>query len=434
MAVKRLSLPQEPPVVEWFVDELIPAGYVSVLFAKQGEGKTRLVAFLAVQALRPQGSFAKRPVRRGRVLILDADDPGGLGYALWLHRFLRAYEDADKGLLDLRAVEGGLTPEDVRALEEELKQDPPALIVLDAFASAFLGVDVLKPQLVHAPLRALTSLAQATGAALLLVDHVGKLAPGQTVAEKGPLGSTAKLFSPRAAFALDRLPPKEVEGRDVVKLTCVKQSYAPLPPPIGLELVWLSDGEGAYFKPYPLPEAATLEERAEKVILELLAEVGEEGLPRKELLGEVVQRANVSERTAKRALSGLRERGLVEEAELPGRGAPKVLRLPRSNLSISLAQNRENAVQDEERFWAKGLAQNGEVGPKSPDPLEAEEQAPNGAGGPVGGKENAVQRAEPAPATPSRESEELLTLEGGLGGRRLPPSSTGEVNDLEVEL
>ncbi|MFX9465437.1 hypothetical protein ABTO23_18680, partial [Acinetobacter baumannii] len=88
-----------------------------------------------------------------------------------------------------------------------------------------------------APIRALTSLAQATGAALLLLDHVGKLAPGQTVAEKGPLGSTAKLFSPRAAFALDRIPPKEVEGRDVVKLTCVKQSYAPLPPPIGLELV-----------------------------------------------------------------------------------------------------------------------------------------------------------------------------------------------------
>ncbi|RTH11680.1 hypothetical protein CSW46_03920 [Thermus scotoductus] len=365
MAVKRLALPQEPPVVEWFVDELIPSGYVSVLFAKQGEGKTRLVAFLAVQALRPQGLFGKRPVKRGKVLILDADDPGGLGYALWLCRFLRAYEDADTALLDLRAVEGGLTPEDVRALEEELRQDPPALIVLDAFSSAFLGVDVIKPQQVHAPIRALTSLAQATGAALLLLDHVGKLAPGQTVAEKGPLGSTAKLFSPRAAFALDRIPPKEVEGRDVVKLTCVKQSYAPLPPPIGLELVWLADGEGAYFRPYPLPEAVTLEERAEKAILELLAEAGEEGLSRKALLEEVVQRGNVSERTAKRALSGLRERGLVEEVALPGRGAPKVLRLPRPNLSMPLAQNRENAVQDEEGFWANSLAQNRELGPKS---------------------------------------------------------------------
>ncbi|RTI00371.1 hypothetical protein CSW29_05995 [Thermus scotoductus] len=366
MGVRRLSLPQEPPVVEWFVEELIPAGYVSVLFAKQGEGKTRLVAFLAVQALRPQGVFGKRPVRRGRVLILDADDPGGLGYALWLHRFLRAYEDADTALLDLRAVEGGLTPDDVQALEAELHQDPPALIVLDAFSSAFLGVDVIKPQQVHAPIRALTSLAQATGAALLLVDHVGKLAPGQSVAEKGPLGSTAKLFSPRAAFALDRLPPREVEGRDVVKLTCVKQSYAPLPPPIGLELVWLSDGEGAYFKPYPLPEAATLEERAEKVILELLAQAGEEGIPRKALLEEAVKRGNLSKRTAIRALSELR--GLVEEVELPGRGAPKVLRLPRPGLSISLAQNRESSVQDAKGFCANPLAQNGELGTKSPGP------------------------------------------------------------------
>ncbi|MFN4073525.1 MAG: AAA family ATPase [Thermus sp.] len=373
MAVKRLTLPQEPPVVEWFVEDLIPAGYVSVVFAKQGEGKTRLVAFLAVQALRPQGVFAKRPVKRGRVLILDADDPGGLGYSLWLHRFLRAYEDADTSLLDLRAVEGGLTPEDAAALVEELRHDPPVLIVLDAFASAFLGVDVLKPQQVHLPIRTLTALAQATGAALLLVDHVGKLAPGQTVAEKGPLGSTAKLFSPRAAFALDRLPPREVEGRDVVKLTCVKQSYAPLPPPIGLELVWLSDGEGAYFKPYPLPEAATLEERAEKVILELLAQAGEEGIPRKALLEEAVRRGNISQRTAIRALSELRGRGLVEEVELPGRGAPKVLRLPRPGLSISLAQNRENPVQDAKGFCAKGLAQNGELGTKSPPPQPPQE-------------------------------------------------------------
>ncbi|MCS6869278.1 AAA family ATPase [Thermus sp.] len=362
MAVKRLTLPQDPPLVEWFVESLIPSGYVSVLFAKQGEGKTQLAAYLAVQAARPQGVLGRRAVRHGRVVILDADDPGGLGYSLWLNRFLRAYGDADRGLLDLRAVEGGLTPEDVLALEEELKADPPALIILDAFASAFLGVDVLKPNQVHAPIRALTSLAQATGSALLLLDHVGKLAPGQTVAEKGPLGSTAKLFSPRAAFALDRMPPREVEGRDVLKLTCIKQSYAPLPPPLGLELLWLEDGEGAYFRPYLLPESTTLEEQAEKAILALLGEAGEEGLPRKVLLAEVVARANVSERTATRALGGLRAKGVVAEEELPRPGRPKVLKL-----SIPLAQNRGNALQDEKIFCANPLAQNPPFGTKTPE-------------------------------------------------------------------
>lgn len=355
MAVKRLLLPPEPPEVEWGVEGLFPRGYVSLVFAHQGQGKTRLVSFLAVQAARPEGRglFAKRRVRHGRVVILDADDPGGLGYALWINRFLKAYEDADRGLVDLRSVEGGLTPEDVAVLEAELKEDPPAFLVLDAFSSAFLGVDVVKPHLVHAPMRALTALAHSLNTTLILLDHVGKLAPGQSVAQKGALGSVVKLASPRAAFALERMPPREVEGRDVVKLTCVKQSYAPLPPPIGLELVWLQEEEGCYFKPYPLPEGQSLEEKAEAVILLVLQEAGEEGIPRKELLEEAVRRANVSERTAKAALSALRGRGAVEVVELPGRGAPRVYRL--ADCVVSFAQNRENAVQDEADFGQSRL-------------------------------------------------------------------------------
>jgi hypothetical protein len=360
VAVKRLTLPLDPPEVAWGVEGLFPRGYVSLVFAHQGQGKTRLVSFLAVQAARPEGRglFAKRRVAHGRVVILDADDPGGLGYSLWVNRFLRAYPDADRGLIDLRAVEGGLTPEDLTALEAEFKEDPPAFVILDAFSSAFLGVDVIKPHQVHAPMRALTALAQALGTTLILLDHVGKLLPGQSVAQKGALGSVVKLASPRAAFALERVPPKEVEGRDVVKLTCVKQSYAPLPPPIGLELAWLEEEEGCYFKPFPLPEGETLEERAEAAILRLLEEAGEEGLPRKELLAGVVARANVSERTALAALGNLRKRGAVEAIELGGKSNPKAYRLSGVGAScrvVPVAQAGENALLEETELVQRGL-------------------------------------------------------------------------------
>jgi len=377
----KLELPPEPPEVRWGVEGLFPAGYVTLLFAKAGEGKTRLVAYLAVQAARPEGrgTFAKRPVKRGRVVILDADDPEGLGYRIWFNRFFKAHGDADRGLIDLRAVKDGLTPEDVKALEQELREDPPAFIILDAFSSAFLGLNVIKPHLIHAPIRALTSLAQSTGATLILVDHVGKLAPGQSVADKGPLGAAAKTYSPRAVFALERVPPKEVEGKDVVKLTCIKQSYGPLPPPIGLELVWLTEEDGCLFKPYPLPEGQTLEEKAEAALLALLSEAGAEGLPRKDLLQQVIARANTSESTAKRALQALQRRGVVEEEELPGRGRPKVLRLSgQSSPSYigPLAQKGENAVQDDAGFWAKPLAQNGVLGPEPSTPTTAGEGGP----------------------------------------------------------
>ena len=358
MGLKKLELLAEPPRIAWLAEGLIPAGYVSVLFSRPGEGKTRLVAYLAAQVTRPNGEFAGRPVQRGRVIILDADDPAALGYQLWLHRFLATFQDADPALIDLRGVEGGLTPEDVNALEEELKDDPPALIVLDAFSSAFLGLDVIKPHVVHKPVRALTALAQATGAALLLVDHTCKPAPGQTYVEKGPLGSMAKLIAPRAAFALERVPPGEVGGRDVTKLTCDKQSYGPLPAPIGLELV--QEGGGAYFREYSLPGSESLEERAASVILRALAEAPE-GLERRELLRRVVAEANVSERTFKRALGTLKERGAVEEAPLPRRGGPKLLRLSSED---RLAPNGENRVQHGTGFRANGLAQNQDFGPK----------------------------------------------------------------------
>ena len=363
MALKRLPLDATPPKVAWLVPGLVPSGYLTVIFSKAGEGKTRLMSFLAVQVARPQGSFAGYPVRSGRVVILDADDPAGLGYRKWIAHFAHAYADADLGRIDLMAVEGGLVPEDVDALAQELTANPPALIILDAFSSAFLGLDVIKAHLVHAPIRALTSLAQETGAALVLVDHVGKPAPGQTIAEKGPLGSAAKLFAPRAAFALDRVPPAEVEGRDVVRLLCVKQSYAAVPPPLGLELLWTEDGEGAFFRPYRLPGADTLEARAEAAILALLAEVPA-GLARKELVASVVRKANVSERTAARALAKLKGQGVVEEETLGGRGSPKVLKLVQST-DGTLARNSRNDVQDGAYLMPTDLARNRGDGTKS---------------------------------------------------------------------
>ena len=347
MPLVKMDLPPRPPDISWLEEGLFPRGYVSVIFLRPGEGKTRLLAWLATQVVRPAGDFLGRGVAHGKVVVIDADDPGLVGYTIWLNRFLATYQDGRRELLDLRRVDGGLTRQDVEALTAELQEEPPALIVIDAFASAFLGLDLIKAHEVHAPLRALTDLAQVTGAAVVVADHVGKLAPGQTVAEKGALGSVAKMFSPRAAFALDRVPPREVGGKDVVRLVCTKQSYAPPPPPLGLELV--VNGESAYFRPYALPEGQTLEERAEGLILELL-KGGER--PRRELLAEVVRALNVHERTAERALYRLKAQGAVEEKELPGRGRPRVYTL------AALSENSKNPVQEPISFSDKPVSEN----------------------------------------------------------------------------
>jgi len=111
------------------------------------------------------------------------------------------------------------------------------------------------------------------------------------------------------------------------------------------------------------------------------AEAGAEGVPRKDLLQQVIARVNMSEHTAKRALQALQRRGVVGEEELPGRGRPKVLRLSgQSSPSYigPLVQKGENVVRDDAGFWAKPLAQNGALGPEPSTPTTAGEGGSSG--------------------------------------------------------
>lgn len=328
MAVHPVDLPAAPPQISWLVEELIPAGCPSMLFGPQGHGKTQIAAFLAVQVVRPPAAlatFAGRPVCSGWVAILDADDPDSLGYRIWLTKFLNSYPDACRDALLLYTVSGGLRRQDLADLEKRWAEDPPALVILDVFSSAFLEVDVLRSHQVHAQVRMLADFAKATGAAVLLLDHVGKLAPGQTVADKGPLGTSAKMFAPRAVFALDRLPPGDCEGKIVHRLTCVKESYAVPPPPIGLELVFPTP-DSADLRLYPLPSVITLEAKAELAILDVLRNTPA-GVLRQDLLKRAAVLANVSTATARRALDGLLKRQTVRATPTDGRGSPALITL-----------------------------------------------------------------------------------------------------------
>ena len=178
MAVRRLSLRSEAPRVDWGVQGLIPRGHVSLVLTHPSQGMI-LTSFLAVQAARPEGRglVGERAVRHGRTVLVDAKDPKGWGYTLWISRFLNAYPDADRGRVDLRVVED-LTLEDVEALEDELKGFPPAFLVLDGLASALLEVDVGGPRQAAAILRGLAALAHDLGVSLVLMEETGRPPPG----------------------------------------------------------------------------------------------------------------------------------------------------------------------------------------------------------------------------------------------------------------
>ncbi len=190
----------------------------------------------------------------------------------------------------------------------------------------------------------LAQLAKDLSCAVLILDHVGKLQPGQTVASKGPYGA-AKTFSPRAVFALSRVPPKECEGRDLLKLECTKMSYAAEPPPKGVEITLDENDTVARAHLSDLP-GKTLIENAVAAIKAVLTAADGEPVPRKMLLNAAVEQANITERYAVKALDILiTELGdQLEVLTLPTRGNPKAYRY---NISSS---RRDSSVRDNVGF------------------------------------------------------------------------------------
>src|SRR5690625_1828258 len=187
--------------MEWAVENLIPRRHLSTIYGPAGVGKTSFISALAVQLTRPHGGqFLGEAVTPGRVVIIDADDQTGYGYQAWLNRFAAGVPDADLSRVDVKGLHKSLNPKTLDALETNLRADPPALMVVDTFASAFHDVDVLKGHRVQDQLLRLAAMANNLNCAVVTLDHVAKLQRGETVAGRGPYGA-AKTFTPRAIFA-----------------------------------------------------------------------------------------------------------------------------------------------------------------------------------------------------------------------------------------
>jgi hypothetical protein len=101
-------------------------------------------------------------------------------------------------------------------------------------------------------------------------------------------------------FALSRVPPKEVEGRDVLKLECTKMSYAPELPPKGVEIT-LEENDTVARARLTDPPGKTMLENAVSALKDELKRADGEPLTRKLLLQAAVEKVNITERWAAKA-------------------------------------------------------------------------------------------------------------------------------------
>lgn len=193
-----------PEPVEWLVDQSIPLGAMVVIGGEPGMGKSQIAISLAAAVtagtgLPDGGTFDKC----GSVIILANEDDAA--------RTIRPRLDAAGADLNRVHIVQGIAREgqsiDLFQLGTDIQElrikahslGDVRLIVIDP-PSAYIGskVDSYKDADVRQVLTPLGSLAQETGALILLVVHLNKRNDGGAQQRIG--GSTAWVAAPRAAY------------------------------------------------------------------------------------------------------------------------------------------------------------------------------------------------------------------------------------------
>ncbi|MFC4426973.1 AAA family ATPase [Deinococcus navajonensis] len=338
VALKVIDLGAQLRRIEFLVPELIPSGYITFLGAREGVGKTTIATALAWQMTRPEGrgEFLGRPVPRGPVIYLNTDAADGESRPVryWLEQHRNSHPDGEMGGVTVLETTGaGLTPEELGELLGMARDMGARLVIVDSFMGTFPTLDGNKLDQAMRPMLALRDFAAQTGAAVIVTDHLPKKGANEKEGDRGIMGSTGKSAQARAVHLLTRVPPKEVEGRDVLRWEVRKNSFHRSGYALGIEVERLQDEEGRAYGvnlfPCDLPEEPegqdTRSDRARAAVIALLSEHEGQTVTHAQLEAAAVQGGNVKERSARQAV---REAlgalgGLVREVRLGGRGAPR---------------------------------------------------------------------------------------------------------------
>lgn len=314
--------------VSWLWEGYIAQGTVSILGGPAGAGKSTFTAALEV-AIAAGKPFLGADTLRGEVWHLDYDTDARL-QGPWYAKCAAGLGVEAEALKRIRYLEPsepsqGLDLNRLDELEQSVLVQPPALLVIDAWTSAFFYADSKKAEHVAEVMGRLRQIA-AHGPAVLILDHTPKPVQGLTALERGVAGSFYKLGGARSAYLLQRVAPKLTGGQDVLRLDCLKNNLGPMGEPVGIARHF--EGDSLRFELTDLPEEESARSPVLTRALRAVREVLSEGpLLREELIRKVAERANASERTIAEALRKLRATGEIEARESSGKGSPTLYTL-----------------------------------------------------------------------------------------------------------
>jgi len=201
------------PPATWLIDRFIPEGSFCILYGTPGSFKT----FLALHGglcITNGTPFFHRPVRQGGVFYLAGESPAGfrLRIAAWENQYGPFNESVPfylqpGGAVINQAGEVTKLAQDILAVCEA-----PKLIVIDTL-QMYLEGNENSPEHMGAFVRACLQLKDKTGAAVLVLHHLGK------DAQKGARGHTSLAGTADAMFEM-------VKKKTLGMLRCTKMKEA----------------------------------------------------------------------------------------------------------------------------------------------------------------------------------------------------------------
>jgi len=156
--------------VQWLMRPLIPLGMITVMEGDPGIGKSYLAMHIAAQVSIGGTLPGVKRLKKGRVLYISAEDDAAYT--------IRPRIDAmggDPSQIRIQANYEALDEAGIKALFDEVKKNPPRLIILDPlFAYVPGNADMYRPNVIRALLAALKEIAEYGETAIVIIRHLTK--------------------------------------------------------------------------------------------------------------------------------------------------------------------------------------------------------------------------------------------------------------------
>ncbi|MBA7471023.1 DNA repair protein RadA [subsurface metagenome] len=269
---------------------------IHLLSGEAGVGKTTLLYNLAISACTGNAFLGIQFSESLRVLYIDLETP----HPLWRKKIRLVSEGNPPN--NLAFIFHISLRDEIRQLIDEVNQHHFGLIIIDTMNEAFQTLDENDNAEANRQMALIRELIQQTGAAVVLVHHVGKSAEGKKV-YKGR-GASARAASADVVLNLEGV------SEEVIKLELVKNRWVG-----GTSKLFLRKMGEDFFEPTEVSGEESVSHRieAQNSILDLLA-VACTDMSTADIKAQCQHEGFVSA-TIERALSGLVQVGKVHRVK-----------------------------------------------------------------------------------------------------------------------